>query len=256
MACAKRSPATAIRLPLATRAKGSSCCSMVVTGLPSPASLLLYCPNDLRNHCLSSSKSMSSPLLLLFCCWFGLGLGFVCSFFFEHILSCYPSPCCSQLLAALPCLTNLSSNLLFSFFLFMLPNKETNSSEESECDDLDPNTSMEVETIILVIIFVQEHVPVLKCLCWKGSWWVCIAHGHMYQLNMSHTKHQFCFCQAANWSSGCLCDSSSGGSWGTSSCWAGGLQSRPQSLLPTWDLAQWNDRACLSATSKCSSSLF
>lgn len=40
----------------------------------------------------------------------------------------------------------------------MLPNKETNSSEESECDDLDPNTSMEVETIILVIIFSQEHV--------------------------------------------------------------------------------------------------
>lgn len=48
----------------------------------------------------------------------------------------------------------------------MLPNKETNSSEESECDDLDPNTSMEVETIILVIyFFFQEHVPVLKCLC-------------------------------------------------------------------------------------------
>ncbi|NXE66223.1 KALRN protein, partial [Calcarius ornatus] len=37
--------------------------------------------------------------------------------------------------------------------------KETNSSEESECDDLDPNTSMEVETIILVIIFSQKLAP-------------------------------------------------------------------------------------------------
>lgn len=31
----------------------------------------------------------------------------------------------------------------------MLPTKETNSSEESECDDLDPNTSMEVEAAML-----------------------------------------------------------------------------------------------------------
>lgn len=49
----------------------------------------------------------------------------------------------------------------------MLPNKETNSSEESECDDLDPNTSMEVETIILVIIFFPRtcarfEMPLLK----------------------------------------------------------------------------------------------
>ncbi|XP_023375895.1 kalirin-like [Pteropus vampyrus] len=29
--------------------------------------------------------------------------------------------------------------------------KETNSSEESECDDLDPNTSMEVEAAIVVL---------------------------------------------------------------------------------------------------------
>lgn len=33
----------------------------------------------------------------------------------------------------------------------MLPTKETNSSEESECDDLDPNTSMEVEAAIVVL---------------------------------------------------------------------------------------------------------
>ena len=32
----------------------------------------------------------------------------------------------------------------------MLPIKETNSSEESECDDLDPNTSMEVEAAIVL----------------------------------------------------------------------------------------------------------
>ena len=49
----------------------------------------------------------------------------------------------------------------------MLPNKETNSSEESECDDLDPNTSMEVETIILVIFFFPRtctrfEMPLLK----------------------------------------------------------------------------------------------
>lgn len=50
----------------------------------------------------------------------------------------------------------------------MLPNKETNSSEESECDDLDPNTSMEVETIILVIYFffprtcARFEMPLLK----------------------------------------------------------------------------------------------
>lgn len=31
----------------------------------------------------------------------------------------------------------------------MLPTQETNSSEESECDDLDPNTSMEVEAAML-----------------------------------------------------------------------------------------------------------
>lgn len=129
----------------------------------------------------------------------------------------------------------------------MLPNKETNSSEESECDDLDPNTSMEVETIILVIyFFFQEHVPVLKCLCWKGSWWVCLAHGHMCQLSVSHTKRQFWFCQAVNWSLGCLCDGSSGGRWGTSSCWAGGSCSHPQSPFPTWDLIQWNNDACTS----------
>lgn len=41
---------------------------------------------------------------------------------------------------------------VFSFFpLLMLPFKETNSSEESECDDLDPNTSMEVEAAIVVL---------------------------------------------------------------------------------------------------------
>lgn len=33
----------------------------------------------------------------------------------------------------------------------MLLIKETNSSEESECDDLDPNTSMEVEAAIVVL---------------------------------------------------------------------------------------------------------
>lgn len=33
----------------------------------------------------------------------------------------------------------------------MLPIKETNSSEESECDDLDPNTSMEVEAAIVIL---------------------------------------------------------------------------------------------------------
>lgn len=54
----------------------------------------------------------------------------------------------------------------------MLPNKETNSSEESECDDLDPNTSMEVETIVLVMFFFlllffffpYEYVPIPECL--------------------------------------------------------------------------------------------
>lgn len=45
----------------------------------------------------------------------------------------------------------------------MLPNKETNSSEESECDDLDPNTSMEVETIILVIYFFFPRT----CACFE-----------------------------------------------------------------------------------------
>lgn len=41
---------------------------------------------------------------------------------------------------------------VFSFFPhLMLPVKETNSSEESECDDLDPNTSMEVEAAIVVL---------------------------------------------------------------------------------------------------------
>lgn len=41
---------------------------------------------------------------------------------------------------------------VFSFFPhLMLPIKETNSSEESECDDLDPNTSMEVEAAIVVL---------------------------------------------------------------------------------------------------------
>lgn len=40
---------------------------------------------------------------------------------------------------------------VFSFFPhLMLPIKETNSSEESECDDLDPNTSMEVEAAIVL----------------------------------------------------------------------------------------------------------
>lgn len=37
----------------------------------------------------------------------------------------------------------------------MLPFKETNSSEESECDDLDPNTSMEVEAAIVVLFAVM-----------------------------------------------------------------------------------------------------
>ena len=37
----------------------------------------------------------------------------------------------------------------------MLPIKETNSSEESECDDLDPNTSMEVEAAIVVLFFTM-----------------------------------------------------------------------------------------------------
>uniref|UniRef100_A0A8C3RAL9 Kalirin RhoGEF kinase n=1 Tax=Cyanoderma ruficeps TaxID=181631 RepID=A0A8C3RAL9_9PASS len=53
--------------------------------------------------------------------------------------------------------------------------KETNSSEESECDDLDPNTSMEVETIILVIIFSQNVlapeflVPLVDITCLLGD---------------------------------------------------------------------------------------
>lgn len=138
--------------------------------------------------------------------------------------------------AALPWLTNLFSNLLFSFFLFMLPNKETNSSEESECDDLDPNTSMEVETIILVIIFSQEHVSVLKYLCCKGSWWICIARRRVCQFSVSHKMCQFRFCQALNWSLGFFCSGNSGGSSVTSTCWAGGSRSHPQSLFPTWDL--------------------
>lgn len=37
----------------------------------------------------------------------------------------------------------------------MLPFKETNSSEESECDDLDPNTSMEVEAAIVVLLAIM-----------------------------------------------------------------------------------------------------
>lgn len=37
----------------------------------------------------------------------------------------------------------------------MLPFKETNSSEESECDDLDPNTSMEVEAAIVVLFAIM-----------------------------------------------------------------------------------------------------
>lgn len=48
----------------------------------------------------------------------------------------------------------------------MLPTKETNSSEESECDDLDPNTSMEVEAAIVVLfpaLIVFCHV-----LCDRG----------------------------------------------------------------------------------------
>lgn len=45
---------------------------------------------------------------------------------------------------------------VFSFFpLLMLPFKETNSSEESECDDLDPNTSMEVEAAIVVLLAIM-----------------------------------------------------------------------------------------------------
>lgn len=36
----------------------------------------------------------------------------------------------------------------------MLATKETNSSEESECDDLDPNTSMEVEAAIVVLFAI------------------------------------------------------------------------------------------------------
>lgn len=104
-----------------------------------------YSLNDLQNHCCFFGKSMSLPLLPLWWCWFGV-------WFFKSIFCTvthvrHAHNCC----VALPCLTNLSSNLLFFFFLFMLPNKETNSSEESECDDLDPNTSMEVETIILVV---------------------------------------------------------------------------------------------------------
>lgn len=38
----------------------------------------------------------------------------------------------------------------------MLPTKETNSSEESECDDLDPNTSMEVEAAIVVLFSYDD----------------------------------------------------------------------------------------------------
>uniref|UniRef100_A0A8B9GL28 Kalirin RhoGEF kinase n=1 Tax=Amazona collaria TaxID=241587 RepID=A0A8B9GL28_9PSIT len=52
---------------------------------------------------------------------------------------------------------------------------ETNSSEESECDDLDPNTSMEVETIILVIYFFPRTfapeflVPLVDITCLLGD---------------------------------------------------------------------------------------
>lgn len=121
--------------------------------------------NNLQNHCLFSL----AKACLCFPC-FVVGLGFVC--FGGGVLSIFCTithfHAAHNSCAALPCLTNLSSNLLFSFFLFMLPHKETNSSEESECDDLDPNTSMEVETIILVIFYYyyfQERVPILKCLC-------------------------------------------------------------------------------------------
>lgn len=169
---------------------------------------------------------MSLPLLPFFCCQFVFCLCFRSIFptvtHFRAAHNC----------AALPWLTNLFSNLLFSFFLFMLPNKETNSSEESECDDLDPNTSMEVETIILVIIFSQKHVSVLKWLCCKESWWVCIACRRVCQFSVSHKKCQFWFCQALNWSLAFFCSGSSGGSSVTSSYWAGGSQS----LLPTWNL--------------------
>lgn len=82
--------------------------------------------------------------------------GFLRAFSVLLHMSMVLTNCC----VALPYLINLSSNLLFFFFLFMLPNKETNSSEESECDDLDPNTSMEVETIILVV----SHPTPLPCL--------------------------------------------------------------------------------------------
>lgn len=42
----------------------------------------------------------------------------------------------------------------------MLPTQETNSSEESECDDLDPNTSMEVEAAMLSCFLRRLPVPV------------------------------------------------------------------------------------------------
>lgn len=230
--CKGRNPDTALAPSGRGRTgpEGSGCSSMGAQFF-----LLLLPPcfhylNKLQTHCCFSGKSMSLPLLPLFCCQFGFGLCF--RSIFPTVTHFHAAHNC----AALPWLTNLFSNLLFSFFLFMLPNKETNSSEESECDDLDPNTSMEVETIILVIIFSQEHVSVLKCLCCKGSWWVCIAHTSVCQFSVSHKKCQFWFCQALNWSLGFFCSGSSEGNSVTSSYCAGGSCSHPQSLLPTSDL--------------------
>lgn len=48
----------------------------------------------------------------------------------------------------------------------MLPTKETNSSEESECDDLDPNTSMEVEAAIVVLF--PTMIVSFNVLCDRG----------------------------------------------------------------------------------------
>lgn len=48
----------------------------------------------------------------------------------------------------------------------MLPTKETNSSEESECDDLDPNTSMEVEAANVVLF--PTMIVFFNVLCDRG----------------------------------------------------------------------------------------
>lgn len=74
----------------------------------------------------------------------------------------------------------------------------------------------------------------LICLCCKGSWWVCIARRRVCQFSVSHKSASSGF--AKNCSLGFFCSGSRGGSSVTSSCWAGGSRSHPQSLFPTWDL--------------------